>query len=191
MRKSSLVVVVLAAFLFLAMSFTTQQAEVRYKNLKVLPKNIKKAELDTIMKTFAASLGMKCGGCHVRANDAQKSWDFASDSNEHKNIARGMMRMTARINKKYFKEVNNEKNIQIVTCFTCHNGKEHPGMKPPPQPQGPPGGPGGQPGARPGPQQGNQQGNTPGTQPTAPQGQTTPPAGAPVQPTSAPRPQNN
>lgn len=180
MKKSSLAIVVLAVFLFIAMAFTVQQAApVKYKNLKVLSKNTTKAELDTIMKLFTASLGVKCGECHVRGTDAQKTWDFANDSLENKNIARGMMRMTARINKKYFKDVNKEKNIKIVTCYTCHNGKEHPGMKPPPQQQGPPGGPGGQP--RPGGQPGAPSSGTP-QKDTIPHG--TPPAQ-----TNGPRPQ--
>jgi hypothetical protein len=86
------------------------------------------------------------------------------------------MRMAAKINKKYFKDVNKEKNIQIVTCYTCHNGKEHPGMKPPPQPQGPPGG------------QPRPAGQT-GTQPATTQPTTTPPAGTPPVQPSGPRPQ--
>ena len=151
MKKSFFVVTLLAAIILLAMSFTPPEPpKVKYKNLRVLSKNTTKAELDSVMKHFTGSLGVKCGNCHVRGNDAQKNWDFASDSSENKKIARGMMRMTAKINKKYFREVNNEKNIKIVSCYTCHNGKEHPGMKPPAQ-QGPPGGgPGGQPGPPPG-----------------------------------------
>jgi len=145
MKKTLLAVLGLAAFIFIAMSFTTQEEQVRYKNLKVLSKKTTKAELDSVMKAFTLSLGVKCGACHVRGNDAQKNWNFASDSNENKNMARGMMRMTARINKKFFKSINNEKDIKIVTCYTCHNGKEHPGMKPP----APQGGPGGQPGVPP------------------------------------------
>ncbi len=42
--------------------------------------------------------------------------DFASDENEHKLIARDMMRMTMKINKKYFR---NEKQ-DAITCYTCH-----------------------------------------------------------------------
>lgn len=176
MKKSILVIVVLSAFLFMTMAFTVQEDVVRYKNLKVLSKKTTKAELDSVMKMFTASLGVKCGECHVRGNDAQKNFNFASDSNEHKNIARGMMRMTARINKKYFKEENKEKNILRVTCFTCHNGKEKPGMKPPPQQQGPPG-------ARPG---GGQPGTPPSGQPGTPPPGTPPPGTPPVQP-SGPR----
>lgn len=145
MKKTTFVVLGLAIFMFMAMSFTTQQAQVRYKNLKVLSKKTTKAELDSVMKAFTLSLGVKCGACHVRGNDAQKNWDFPSDSNEHKNIARGMMRMTAKINKKYFREEQKEKNINLVSCITCHNGKEHPANKPVIPKGGPGGGPGGPP----------------------------------------------
>jgi hypothetical protein len=182
MKKTILVTGLLSAFILIAMSFTSPAPpEVRYKNLKVLPKNTTKAELDSIMKAFAASLGMKCGGCHVRGNDAQRNWDFASDSNEHKNIARGMMRMTAKLNKKYFKAVNKEKNISIVTCYTCHNGKEHPGIKPPVQ-QGPPGG--GAPGGQQGPPAGGQR-------PAGAPQQTSPAQTTPAQTTPAQTPTPN
>lgn len=114
------------------MSFAVTEDQPRYKNLKVLPKNTTKQQMDSIMKSFSASLGVKCNFCHV-FNQAQKSMDFASDANEHKGISRDMMKMTAKLNKKYF-DVKNSKSVSApleVTCYTCHNGKEHPGKKPP------------------------------------------------------------
>ena len=48
-----------------------------------------------------------------------------------------MMRMTAKINKKYFDYVE-EGHAAALTCITCHNGKEHPVSKitlPPPPPE--------------------------------------------------------
>ena len=118
------------------MSFAVTADEPQYKNLKVLPKNTNKQQMDSIMKSFSASLGVKCNFCHV-FNQAQKSMDFASDANEHKDISRSMMRMTAKLNKKYF-DIKDSKSITAtleVTCFTCHNGKENPGTKPPMPPQ--------------------------------------------------------
>jgi hypothetical protein len=177
MKKSILVVAVLAAFVFIAMSFTPPPPDIRYKNLKVLSKKTTKAQLDSVMKAFTMALGVKCGACHVRGNDAQRNWNFASDSNQHKNIARGMMRMTARINKKYFREEQKEKNLNLVGCYTCHNGKEHPAPKAPPQP----GGPGGQQGPPPGGINGGQR--PPGGNPPP---VTTPPTQTP--PTQTPPP---
>jgi hypothetical protein len=72
--------------------------------------------------------------------------DFASDANEKKGIARDMMRMTTKINKKYF-DVKDSKSLDAdleMTCYTCHNGKEHPGKWPAKREQGQQGGPNGQ-----------------------------------------------
>jgi hypothetical protein len=92
--------------------------------------------MDSVMHHFTGSLGVKCNFCHV-FNTEKKALDFASDDNKHKNISRDMMRMTARLNKKYF-DIKNSKSLDAkleVTCFTCHNGEEHPGTLPPPPPK--------------------------------------------------------
>ena len=95
-------------------------------NLKVLDKNISHEELEAVMKGFKNALGVKCSFCHVPSKVDPQKLDFASDENEHKLIARDMMRMTARINKKYFK--HEEK--PVVSCFTCHRGSEEPKFEP-------------------------------------------------------------
>jgi hypothetical protein len=107
-----------------------------YKNLKVLPKDISKSDMDSVMKHFATSLGVKCNFCHVRLNNEKKDWDFANDSLETKRTARYMVGMSRKINKKFFKD--DIKNIQMpqmneITCYSCHNGKKHPGKTPPPE----------------------------------------------------------
>ncbi len=124
----------------------------KYENLKVLPKNTTKQQMDSIMKHFARSLGVKCTHCHVRNKDEKKDFNFASDENKNKLIARGMFKMMNKINKKFFKEDNEEQRnkgnmIPIVSCYSCHRGQEDPENKPPAQPR-----PGEQP--RPGPQPG-------------------------------------
>lgn len=96
--------------------------EPKFKNLKVLDKNISKDELEIVMKQFKTALGVKCNFCHAESKTDPSKLDFASDDNKHKNVARGMMRMTKRINKKFFKD---DKEGSI-TCFTCHNGHEEP-----------------------------------------------------------------
>jgi hypothetical protein len=50
------------------------------KNLKVLPKNISKEKLDTIMDGFKDALGVKCGHCHAAQKDNPRKLDFASDA---------------------------------------------------------------------------------------------------------------
>lgn len=117
----------------LMMSFLiTHDEPPKYKNLKVLPKNITKDQMDSVMHHFAKSMGKKCNFCHVY-NQEEKKMDFASDAKEEKATAREMWKMTAQLNKKYF-DVKNSKNLDAkleVTCFTCHHGSDHPATTPP------------------------------------------------------------
>jgi hypothetical protein len=120
------------------MSFAITKADPQYKNLKVLPKNTTKKQMDSVMHHFTSALGVKCNYCH-QYNAEQKAMDFASDANEHKGVARSMMKMTARLNKKYF-HVNNSKSLDAkleITCYSCHNGKANPATVPPPPPPRP------------------------------------------------------
>jgi len=123
-RSIALMIALLIAVTLFSLSLPQQHP--KPKKLKVLPKNISHEELDTIMKNFKNALGVKCSHCHVPSKDDPKRLDFASDENEHKQIARDMMRMTMRINKKYFRE--NE--TMAVTCYTCHRGNEQPLTQP-------------------------------------------------------------
>src|SRR5215210_7456946 len=133
------ILTVITCFLALVlMSFAITNAEPQYKNLKVLPKNITKQQMDSVMRHFTASLGVKCNHCH-QYNAEQKSMDFVSDANEKKGIARNMMKMTQKLNKKYF-HVNNVKSLTAdleISCFSCHNGKANPATQPPPPPPRP------------------------------------------------------
>jgi hypothetical protein len=119
MKKSFIVIVFLIGTASVSFAFM-QQA--RYENLQVLPKDTNKYQMDSVMKHFTSSLGVNCNFCHVKTNDDKKDWDFASDDKRHKLIARDMMRMTADLNKKYFKEDEG----QAVTCYSCHHGEETP-----------------------------------------------------------------
>ncbi|RYY38931.1 MAG: c-type cytochrome [Chitinophagaceae bacterium] len=122
----------------LALSFTIHNEEPGYKNLKILPKNISKEQMDSVMHHFTAALGQKCNFCHVRNNDSTRTWDFASDANKHKGMAREMMLMTNKINKQNFEFAGDPKKLDtklMVTCFTCHNGKVEPATIPPPREQ--------------------------------------------------------
>ena len=137
MRRSILILTACISFIAASLAFISAD-EPKFKNLKILKKNISKKELDSVMHFFTASLGEKCTFCHVR-NEEAKTMDFASESNPNKGVARYMMRMNAKINKKYFKDKENEDKgtkIQAVTCYTCHHGKGEPEVK------GPMGGPG-------------------------------------------------
>ena len=102
-----------------------------FKNLKLLPKNISSKELSKIMvDDFADGLGVSCGFCHAENKDTHKP-DYASDEKPEKKIAREMMRMTGKINKRFFKidhpAIGNA--TLAVTCSTCHKGSPFPGDK--------------------------------------------------------------
>ena len=133
------ILTVVTCFLALVlMSFAITNAEPQYKNLKILPKNTTKKQMDSVMHHFTASLGVKCNHCH-QYNTAQKAMDFASDANEKKRTARDMMKMTQKLNKKYF-DVNNPKSLTAdleISCYSCHHGKAHPTKQPPPPPPRP------------------------------------------------------
>lgn len=98
------------------------------KNLKVLPKNLTHKQIDHIMDEWSHALGVRCGFCHAR--DAQTNrTDFASDAKPEKNVARAMFKMTAKINSKYFEAKKDSLGMMMesgVACVTCHNGKAHP-----------------------------------------------------------------
>ena len=113
-----------------AVAFTAPPAEdPGYKNLKILPKDISKDQLHKVMHGFNDALGVKCNFCHAPSKDTAIKWpDFASDEKPEKNIAREMMKMTVKINKKFFgvkHPVFGEESMQ-VSCVTCHHGEAHP-----------------------------------------------------------------
>ena len=100
----------------------------KFKNLKVLPKDISDAKLDSIMQTYNIALGVTCNFCHVPIKDSTNSLDYASDAEPMKENARDMMRMTIEINKKnfYFDKKEQPEYLHTVTCKTCHRGESFP-----------------------------------------------------------------
>ncbi len=124
--------IVFISFIVFGIAATTPPAENPNKNLKVLPKNISHEDLDKIMDGFKEALGVKCNFCHAPSADtASHHLDFPSDAKPEKDIARHMMKMTAKINKKYFSFNKDEagKMVQTISCITCHRGNPHPGEK--------------------------------------------------------------
>ena len=102
-----------------------------YKNLKVLPKDISRADLLATMKFFSQSLGVRCTNCHVGEEGKPLStFDFASDGKKDKVTARKMLAMVHRINEQDF-AVTDFSKVK-VTCFTCHRGAKKPLTAPPP-----------------------------------------------------------
>ncbi|GAA4744192.1 c-type cytochrome [Flavisolibacter ginsenosidimutans] len=133
MKKSFLVTFGIIALAVLSYAFTTNPDEPKYKNLKILPKDITHEQMDSVMHHFTASLNVKCNFCHMR-NEETKEWDWASDENKHKLVAREMMKMTNKINDKYFpigKKAEKLSTQLMISCYTCHHGTTEPAAKAP------------------------------------------------------------
>jgi hypothetical protein len=97
----------------------------KFKNLRILPKNISEAALDKIMDDFNYSLGVKCNYCHTK-NEKTDDLIFEKDTKPEKNIARKMMLMTYDINIKYFNASKDRLVLQTVSCITCHRQQPYP-----------------------------------------------------------------
>ena len=114
--RSVLVVLVLAGLAWgIALVAPRTLSAAPGKNLKVYPAGTDTAEIKKDMKLISKALGVQCDFCH----DLD---DFSKDGIKHKDIARGMMKMTASINGKLKKDGFKTE----VTCVTCHAGAEHP-----------------------------------------------------------------
>ncbi|HEV7779714.1 MAG TPA: c-type cytochrome [Chitinophagaceae bacterium] len=102
------------------------------RNLKVLPKDISDAKLDSIMQTYNIALGVKCNFCHLPMKGIgigiADSLDYAADGEPMKEDARKMMRMTIEINKTnfWFDKKERPEYLHTVTCKTCHRGEAYP-----------------------------------------------------------------
>ena len=97
----------------------------KFTNLKVLPKDISKQELQSTMRGFAFALGVRCDHCHVEKRAPDKGLDFAADDKDEKKTARLMLQMVAAINHDYISKVPKTAPIQ-VQCVTCHHGLAQP-----------------------------------------------------------------
>jgi hypothetical protein len=126
LKKKISVACTLVTLVILGIAAATPPAPI-YKNLKVLPKNTTHEELDSVMHLFNTALGVRCNFCHGPSKDNPRKTDFAADNKPEKEIARDMMRMTTRINKKFFNyKPNQEHPVPPVGCVTCHHGSPHP-----------------------------------------------------------------
>src|SRR5215212_11692736 len=121
MKKTFSIIFGLIVFISITAAFTYD--EPKFKNLKILPKNISERAMDSIMHHYSVSLNVGCDFCHVH-NTLRDTWDMASDAKHEKLIARKMMTMTTAINKIYFpSEAGAKDQIQTITCYTCHKGE--------------------------------------------------------------------
>ncbi len=128
MKKSKYHIVMIALIAIVTICVAaTSPTEKQKNNLKVLPKDISHENLEKVMKDFNKALGVKCNFCHApSATDPQKL-DFASDAKPEKLAAIDMMRLTLKINKKYFHVKNASLTDALpVSCNTCHHGVAKP-----------------------------------------------------------------
>lgn len=100
----------------------------QHKNLKVLPQDISKQKLDSIMQSYNKALGVNCSFCHTEVAGFKDSLDYVADLNPMKENAREMMRMTIHINKThfYFNKDERPEYLKVVNCKTCHRGEPYP-----------------------------------------------------------------
>lgn len=116
--------ILLSLPIFLASAAPAQIPD-KFTNLRVLPKDISKAELQSTMRGFAFALGVRCEHCHVEKPGAKKfELDFAADDKEAKKTARIMLQMVSAINQDYIAKVS--ATPIHVQCVTCHHGLSEP-----------------------------------------------------------------
>lgn len=96
------------------------------KNLQVLPKNLSRESLRSLMKRYSRELGVSCSHCHVEDPESQ-TFDYASDDKANKQTARAMIAMLNDINDKYLAQLNRDPRYSLpVTCGSCHQGQSTP-----------------------------------------------------------------
>lgn len=123
------------------------------ENLQVLPKDLRRDSVVTIMRTFTGALGVQCAFCHSEreggapaaaapaggggaggggagpgggGGPAPIPLNYALDNKEQKKAARLMLRMVDSINNVYLKMLPQHDNAVSVTCMTCHRGVSKP-----------------------------------------------------------------
>jgi hypothetical protein len=103
------------------------QAQEKFKNLQVLPKDIARPELIETMRSFSLGLNVRCAYCHVGEEQpgpapmANFKWDL--DDKPTKVTARQMLRMVTDINGKYLADLKTGREQRVaVKCVTCHHG---------------------------------------------------------------------
>ncbi len=105
----------------------------KYKNLKVLSGKISDEDMDYVMQSFSVNLGANCLFCHPgKQTGTEFSIDYVTDVLQNKRIARNMLKMTMKLNKKYF---NTRLTALMNTrgkiwCKTCHQGNPVPILPP-------------------------------------------------------------
>ena len=130
MKHKAIAILGLAIFVFAGFAAIVPSVK-EERNLKVLPKDISNADLDSIMDAYSKQLNVGCDFCHAASKIKPQDLDYASDDKPEKEITRQMMKMTAAINKDFFDYtiVYKAGETMAVSCYTCHDGFPRPEMK--------------------------------------------------------------
>lgn len=130
MKNKLVVSIGIIAFVMIGIAATKPQ-QLNERNLKVLPKDISNADLDSVMEGFCKQLNVGCDFCHANSKTSKDDLDFASDDKPEKEITRQMMKMTETINKDFFGYTIQYKGGEqmAVSCYTCHDGFPRPELK--------------------------------------------------------------
>lgn len=95
-------------------------AEEAFKNIQVL-KGVPVDDFMGMMGLMSTSLGFCCSNCHKGAGTDAVKWE---DDTPNKITARRMVTMVSELNKTNFQ------GRQVVTCWTCHRGRDFPIITP-------------------------------------------------------------
>ena len=133
MNKKIIIYAGLGLFITAGISSThVPREKTEWKNVKVIPKSMDEEQMERIMHQFSRQLGVTCNYCHpfTKPDIFPRREDFGSEENPKKLIARDMMRMTDKLNKKYF-DYKNDYGFEslrkaVITCKTCHRGLPKP-----------------------------------------------------------------
>jgi photosynthetic reaction center cytochrome c subunit len=97
-----------------------QMSDEVFKNVRVL-KGIPVDDFMGTMGIMSAAVGYDCSECHTGAGTDKVDW--AADT-QKKVVARRMVTMVAAINR------DNFSGRQMVTCWSCHHGRDRPATTP-------------------------------------------------------------
>lgn len=98
------------------------------QNVQALPEDISVREVQSLMRSFAGALGVRCTYCHLGDNpDDLSTMNFVSDEKIEKRKAREMIRMTRSINQELLAGVPERSEPPVeVSCRTCHHSRPLP-----------------------------------------------------------------
>lgn len=124
---ASLLAVVVLSFIGSDASAQRWEWPEKAENLQVLPEDFPPERLSAVMRGFTRALGVRCSHCHVGEEDQPLTeYDFPSDENPKKEIARTMLKMLGDINEHLDSfESTGAKRVNMW-CHTCHRGAARP-----------------------------------------------------------------